>query len=123
MLLHVCSDGFAIDLFEYGLERGGVHQIFFCQLLNGDPLGQVLRQIVVDAADDLLRGGLQINGGLRSGYLHDLLDNHMQQADLRGVRGCVIDLLTAAPADEQTALYQRTQMVRDGWAGHFQKRC
>ena len=46
----------------------------------------------------------------------------MQQTDLPGVGGAVIDLLAVAAADQQTALRQRAQMVRDGRAGHLQHR-
>ena len=46
----------------------------------------------------------------------------MQELDLHGVARPVIDLLAAAAAADQSALRQRTQMVRDCGARHVEQR-
>ena len=104
MLFHVCGDRLAVDLLEAALERRRVHQILPRQLLNGDALGEIGRQLVVDMADDLLLRVLIVDGLFRAGDLHDLLDDLVQELDLHGVARLVIDLLAAPAAFDQPAL-------------------
>ena len=52
MLLHMGGNGGAIHGFECVFQRGGVHQKFAGQFLNGDPFGEMLHQIVMDIPDD-----------------------------------------------------------------------
>ena len=108
----MCGDGLAIDLLEDALERGGVHQILARKLLNRHALGKIGRQLVVDVPDDGLLRRLKIDGALRTRDLHHLLHDLVQHPDLGGVSGLIIDLLAVSPADEQTALRQRAEMVR-----------
>ena len=104
VLFHVRGDRLAVDLLEAALERRRVHQILPRQLLNGDALGEIGRQLVVDMADDLLLRVLIVDSLFRAGDLHDLLDDLVQELDLHGVARLIIDLLAAPAAFDQPAL-------------------
>ena len=120
MLLHMGGNGSAIHGFECVFQRGGVHQKFAGQFLNGDPFGEMLHQIVMDIPDDGFLRCLKIHGFFRTGDLHYLLHDLVQQPDLLCLRGFVIDFFSDTPADQQTAFRQGAQVMRNGGTGHFQ---
>ena len=120
MYPHVGGDGGAIHLFEYILQRGAVHEKAAGQLVDGDPLRQVLHQILMHIADDLFLRCLKVHVFFRTGNLHDLLYDLMQQAALLGVRRFVVDLLALTAAFQKATVHQRTQMMGYGGAGHLQ---
>ena len=74
----------------------------------------------MDISNDLLLRRAGIHALFRTGDLHRLLNDLVQQLSLHGVGRAVIDLLSVAAALKKPALGERAQMVRYGRAGHVE---
>ena len=138
MLADVRGDGLPVNGLEDLLHRGGVHQEAARELVDGDAAGEVCGQRLVDATDGLkllgaapvralervrverrqVRGGGDVLALLGAGDLHGALDHAVQQLRLFALRSLVVDLLAVAAADDQSALTQLAQVMRERGRAH-----
>lgn len=61
----------------------------------------------------------RISSLFRTGNIHDLLNDFVEQTALLGVRSPIIDFFSFTAADDQPAVFQGTQMMRYRRAGHI----
>jgi len=123
VLFDMGSERIAVNGFEDRLESGGVHVKLSGEGFDGDLLVEMLEQIFMNLMDEINLIGAAVgqeNGLLGAGDAHGLLDHMMKQLDDLAVAGAVEDLLPLTAADDEAAVAQGAEMVRDRGAGHVQ---
>ena len=73
--------------------------------------GQLFFKLEKSVVHDVIRLLL-----LRAGDFHNLLNHVVEQLALLGVSGFIVDLFSDSPADNQTTVFQRAQVMGHGRA-------